>query len=58
MLKLWIRFRSPILDKDENAQLYEKYDQTILKNIVGEDYFRNIINLPDNCSENRMKVNG
>ena len=49
-------FRSPILDKDENAQLYEKYDQAILKDIVGEDYFRNIINLPDNFSENRMKV--
>ena len=49
-------YRSPVLDEYEINKLYSNYDKTIFKNTDPSIYFKKIINIPNNESENYQKV--
>ncbi len=48
-------YRSPVLEEDEIDLLYKNYDRTVVKEEVSNDYFKKIISIPKEESENWQK---
>lgn len=49
-------YRSPMLDEQESARLYDHYEEDVFKDCDPDEYFDRIVGLPDPESENAQKT--